>query len=319
MPPLPGFSDNQFESRDDFIKAIIALLDPLKKYFSPNKSAIKIPVATGAHFDESAAQLEGFARPLWAIAPLLYGYDSINNNNNKELASRVDELIQPWVDGLIAGTDPEHVEYWGPIKDMSQQMVEAEMIAFALIAAPNRFYNPLNDRQKMNVKSWLSSINGKEMPPTNWRWFRVFCNLALVKTCGVPLSQVQGDMDADLQLLDNFYIGGGWSADGPWQTSEQADEERSVAIKTGRCDAIGVGRQADYYSGSFAIQFSQLLYSKFAVDIDEERCEMYQQLARDFGADIWKYFDSEGKPPNKLSNPSLTHILQALLSHSVGP
>ncbi|KAJ4140355.1 hypothetical protein NW768_001714 [Fusarium equiseti] len=291
MPPLPGFSDNQFESRDDFIEAIIALVDPLKKYFSPGKSAIKIPVATGAHFDDSAAQLEGYARCLWGIAPLIYGYESIDN---KELASRVDELVQPWVDGLIAGTDPEHLEYWGSIKDMSQQMVEAEMIAFTLIAAPKRFYDPLNDRQKTNVKSWLNSINGKEMPPTNWRWFRVFCNLALIKTCGVSPSQLQGDMDADLQLLDSFYITEGWSGDGPWQTPEQADEERSVAVSTGRHDSIGVGRQADYYSGSFAIQFSQLLYSKFAADIDEERCKMYQQRARDFGSDIWRYFDSEG-------------------------
>ncbi|KAM0388882.1 hypothetical protein ACHAQC_009159 [Fusarium culmorum] len=291
MPPLPGFSDNKFESRDDFIEAIIALISPLNKYFSPDKSQIRIPVATGAHFDESAAQLEGFARPLWAIAPLLYGYDSITN---KELAARVDELVQPWVRGFIAGTDPEHPEYWGAMNHMDQRMVEAEMIAFALIAAPNRFYNPLSDSQKNNIKSWLSSINGKQMPPTNWRWFRVFCNLALVKTCGVPLSQVQSELDADLEILDSFYLEDGWSGDGPWQTDEQAIQEQELAEKTGRRDAIGVGRQADYYSGSFAIQFSQVLYSKFAADLDEKRCEMYRQRARDFGSQIWRYFDARG-------------------------
>ncbi|KAM0327797.1 hypothetical protein ACHAPQ_007354 [Fusarium lateritium] len=291
MPSLPGFSDNPFESRDDFIEAIISLISPLDKHFSPDKSRICIPVATGAHFDESAAQLEGFARPLWAIAPLLYGYDSITD---KDLAARVDKLVQPWVDGFIAGTDPQHPEYWGAMNDMDQRMVEAEMIAFALLAAPNRFYHPLNDSQKKNIKLWLSSINGKKMPPTNWRWFRVFCNLALVKTCGVPQSQVQEEMDADLEILDSFYIGDGWSADGPWQTVEQANQEQELASKTGRRDAIGVGRQADYYSGSFAIQFSQVLYSKFAADMDKTRCEMYQQRARDFGSQIWRYFDSEG-------------------------
>lgn len=295
MPPLPGFSDNKLESRDDFIEAIIALISPLNKYFSPDKSRIRIPVATGAHFDESAAQLEGFARPLWAIAPLLYGYDSITN---KDLAARVDELVQPWVDGFIAGTDPEHPEYWGAMNHMDQRMVEAEMIAFALIAAPNRFYNPLKDNQKNNIKSWLKSINGKKMPPTNWRWFRVFCNLALVKTCGMPLSEVQEELDADLDILDSFYIGEGWSGDGPWQTAEQATLEQELAVKTGRRDAIGVGRQADYYSGSFAIQFSQVLYSKFASDLDEKRCEMYRQRARDFGSQIWRYFDGEGKSQN---------------------
>ncbi|KAK6714296.1 hypothetical protein SNK04_005241 [Fusarium graminearum] len=291
MPPLPGFSDNKFESRDDFIEAIIALISPLNKYFSPDKSRIRIPVATGAHFDESAAQLEGFARPLWAIAPLLYGYDSIKN---KELVARVDELVQPWVQGFIAGTDPEHSEYWGAMNHMDQKMVEAEMIAFALIAAPNRFYNPLSDSQKNNVKSWLSSINGKQMPRNNWRWFRVFCNLALVKTCGVPLSQAQSELDADLDILDSFYLEDGWSGDGPWQTVEQAIQEQELTKKTGRRDAIGVGRQADYYSGSFAIQFSQVLYSKFAADLDEKRCEIYRQRARDFGSQIWRYFDAQG-------------------------
>ncbi|GKU09914.1 unnamed protein product [Fusarium langsethiae] len=291
MPPLPGFSNNKFESRDDFIEAIIALISPLNKYFSPDKSRIRIPVATGAHFDESAAQLEGFARPLWAIAPLLYGYDSIDNKN---LAARVDELVQPWVQGFIVGTDPNHPEYWGAMNHMDQRMVEAEMIAFAIIAAPNRFYNPLSDSQKNNIKSWLSSINGKQMPPTNWRWFRVFCNLALVKTCGVPLSQVQAELDVDLEILDSFYIGDGWSGDGPWQTAEQATQEQELVTETGRRDAIGVGRQADYYSGSFAIQFSQVLYTKFAADLDEKRCEIYRQRARDFGSQIWRYFDAQG-------------------------
>ncbi|RGP78671.1 hypothetical protein FLONG3_3208 [Fusarium longipes] len=291
MPPLSGFSDNKFDGRDDFIEGIIALLDPLKKYFSPDKSRIRIPVATGAHFDESAAQLEGFARPLWAIAPLLYGYDSITN---PELAARVDKLVQPWVEGFIAGTDPKHPEYWGAMNHMDQRMVEAEMIAFALIAAPSRFYHPLSDEQKMNIKLWLSSINGKKTPPTNWRWFRVFCNLALVKTCGVPLPQLQTELDADLEILDSFYIGDGWSGDGPWQTAEQATQEQELDAKTGRRDATGVGRQADYYSGSFAIQFSQVLYSKFAADLDERRCDIYRQRARDFGSQIWRYFDADG-------------------------
>ncbi|EWG39678.1 hypothetical protein FVEG_02413 [Fusarium verticillioides 7600] len=291
MPPLPGFSDNPFQTRDDFIEAIIALINPLKQYFSPGKSRVRIPIATGAHFDESAAQLEGFARPLWAIAPLLFGYDSITN---KDLAARVDELVQPWVDGFIAGTDPHHPEYWGAMNDMDQRMVEAEMLAFALIAAPKRFYEPLNEDQKKNLKNWLKSIRGKKMPPTNWRWFRVFCNLALVKTCGLPFSEVKQEMDSDLELLDSFYIGDGWSADGPWQTVEQARQEQELAEKTGRRDAVGTGRQADYYSGSFAIQFSQVLYSKFAADLDQSRCEIYQQRARDFGTHFWRYFDSQG-------------------------
>ncbi|KAM0425901.1 hypothetical protein ACHAPT_008839 [Fusarium lateritium] len=291
MPPLPGFSDNPFKTRTDSIRATIALLKPLINYFSPEKARIRIPISTGTHFDESAAQLEGFARPLWAVGALLYGYDSIED---QELASQVDKLVQPWLKGFVSGTDPDHPEYWGAVHDMDQRMVEAEILAFALLAAPGKIYEPLSDRQKGNITAWLKSMNGKEMPPTNWRWFRVFSNLALTKVCGVLYENVKDKMNADLEILDTFYLYDGWSADGPWQTPEQAEREYQQTLTTGRRDAIGVGRQVDYYSGSFAIQFSQLLYSKFANDIDGSRCDLYRQRARDFGAGIWRYFNSQG-------------------------
>ena len=71
MPPLPGFSDNTFRTRDDFIRAALALIQPLGQYKSPHNARIKIATSTGAGFSEAAAQLEGFARPLWVIADLL--------------------------------------------------------------------------------------------------------------------------------------------------------------------------------------------------------------------------------------------------------
>ncbi|WDK21747.1 hypothetical protein CGRA01v4_13037 [Colletotrichum graminicola] len=132
------------------------------------------------------------------------------------------------------------------------------------------------------------------MPKNNWRWFRVFGNLALSKVCGVPFDSVRDEINADLELLDTFYRFDGWSADGPWQTPEQAQVEIEQYEKTRRRDAVGMSRKADYYSGSFAIQFSQLLYSRFAADIDPERAETYRQRAREFGASFWRYFDAEG-------------------------
>ncbi|KAH8663278.1 hypothetical protein BGZ61DRAFT_562477 [Ilyonectria robusta] len=137
-------------------------------------------------------------------------------------------------------------------------------------------------------------MNGKAMPDTNWRWFRVFANLALVRVCGVPLQEVSTVMESDFAILDSFYLEDGWSGDGPWLSAEQEDRQATEYERTGRRDAIGPGRQVDYYSGSFAIQFSQLLYTKYARDIDPERVVKYQQQARDFGASIWRYFDAAG-------------------------
>ncbi|KAF6819067.1 vitamin H transporter, partial [Colletotrichum musicola] len=291
MPSLPGFSDNPLRTRSDLIRATIALLRPLLPHFSPSKARIKLPVSTGTHFDETAAQLEGFARPLWAVGALLLGAES---TSDPELRASVDEVVQPWIDGFIAGTDPEHPEYWGAIGEMDQRMVEAEIISFALLVAPKRIYDPLSEAAKRNVAEWLRGLRGKDMPQNNWRWFRVFGNLALTKVCGAPYEEVQEEIESDLALLDSFYRTDGWSADGPWQTAEQAQEWEEWEERKYNRDSVGTGRQADYYSGSFAIQFSQLLYSRFAADVDPERAKVYRQRARDFGSTFWRYFDADG-------------------------
>lgn len=79
----------------------------------------------------------------------------------------------------------------------------------------------------------------------NWLWFRVFANLGL-KAIGHPTYN-EARFHADINHLDTFQLRGdasGWSRDGP----------------------EGV-MQLDYYSGSFAIMFAQLAYSKVS-DVD---------------------------------------------------
>lgn len=291
MPPLQGFSDNPLRSRSDVVRATLALLKPLIPCFSPGKGRIRLPVSTAAHFDETAAQLEGFARPLWAVGALLLG---LGAETEHELAAEITETVQPWIEGLVNGTDPNHPDYWGSMNDTDQRMVEAEIIAFALLAAPERIVGQLSEEAKSNTGNWLKSLHHLPMPKNNWRWFRVFANLARVKALGESIDNVRDEIASDLDILDGFYRFDGWSADGPWLTVEQAQAESEQYAQTGRRDAIGIGRQADYYSGSFAIQFSQLLYVRFAADLDPDRAEKYRQRARDFGAGFWRYFDASG-------------------------
>jgi hypothetical protein len=277
MPPLAGFSDNPLRTRQDLITATWALLTPLTQYQSLKGARIRLPVGTAAHFDETAAQLEGFARPLWAIGALLAAHDP---------EKPFDDRLKGWIDGTAAGTDPSSGvdEYWGEVSDLDQRMVEIEILGYALLAAPQAFLGPLTStdeadiKRRENVKRFLNSVNGKAFPQNNWLWFRVMANLALVKSCGVPYEQLKESMDEDLKILDTFYVGGGWASDGPW--SEDKDKDR---------------KQMDYYSGSYAIQFSQCVYVKYAADIDPERVQVFKQKAREFAVDFWRYFDGDGK------------------------
>ncbi|KAL2867383.1 glycoside hydrolase family 154 protein [Aspergillus lucknowensis] len=301
MPPLPGFSDNPLQSRADLITAATALVHPLHAHFSPAKAFVRLPTSTGAHFDERAAQLEGFARPLWVIASLLH---SINRNTDLDsdsrdtarIRGRIHALAQPWLTGLANGTDPAHPEYWGSIGNGDQRMVEAEVLACALLFAPDAFFHSQSPAAQRNIVTWLRGIQGKEMPRNNWRWFRVFVDLALVLVAGVEYDEVKSEMEGDLAVLDSFYLGGGWSGDGPWLTAEEEAEEERECVRTRRRDRVGAGRQVDYYSGSFAIQFSQLLYVKFAgaAGLDAQRVERYRVQAREFGNVYWRYFDRHG-------------------------
>lgn len=264
MPPLPGFTSNPLRTRSDLVRAANALVHPLHSCKSPNKARVRLPYQTGAGFDEVSAQLEGFARPLFAIAPLLLNKDGEDHSS----------CLWEWIDGIAAGVDPSSDEYWGDIGDIDQRMVETESIALLVLLAPATVLG-LGDLVVGNLTKWLRGIHNKRMPVSNWRWFRVFVNLALVQVLGIPEAEIIEEMKSDLAVLDSFYLGQGWNSDGPWGEGNS---------------------QADYYSGSFAIQFSHLLFVHLAEDETyRERKEDYRAQARDFGAKFWRFFDQGGK------------------------
>lgn len=152
--PLHPFSRNAFRSRQDVVDAVTSLLDPLAQGTSQEGGLVKIG-ATGTRFDETATQIEGYARPLWGLAPLLAGGSKYSGS-------------QRFVDGLINGTDPKNSQFWGWMEDTDQRMVEACPIGYTLAVASKDFWDPLTAEQKSNVSTWLDSMNSKAMPNTNW-------------------------------------------------------------------------------------------------------------------------------------------------------
>lgn len=152
--PPHAFSTNPLASRADVVDAVTSLLDPLLAGFSAKGSLVRVGT-TGTRFDETAAQVEGFARPLWGLAPLIAGGEKYAGTHR-------------FVEGLIAGTDPESPEFWGYMEDQDQRMVESCPIGYTLAIAHKEFWEPLTDKQKKNVETWLGSMNDKEMPNTNW-------------------------------------------------------------------------------------------------------------------------------------------------------
>jgi hypothetical protein len=271
-----AFLDNPYLTREDVERGCIALLDPLGPHTSKGGALIDIG-STAAHYDLKAVALETFARPLWGLAALL------NGGGEYEGAER-------WIKGLANGTDPDGEEYWGAAKAKDQRMVEMSPLSYAIALKPEVFYENQCEKAKKDIAAFLESCIGKPMPdseskerrkliPANWLWFRVFANLALRRIGSDSFNPEQ--MGKDLKRLEEFQLpahpptgddsgSSGWSRDGP----------------------EGV-MQLDYYSSSFAIQTSQLIYTVLAPE-DTERCNKYKERAQSFVLDFMHYFDEDG-------------------------
>jgi hypothetical protein len=191
------FSNNPLQTREDLQTAVRAMFVPLKPYFSPGSARVSLGI-TAAHYDNHAAALEGFARPLWGLAPLAMGGGSFDD---WEIYRR----------GLSNGVNPEHPEYWGTPRDYDQRLVEMAAIGWALAAVPNEIWDPLDSQARDNLARWLAIINRVEIVDNNWLFFRVLVNLGLAN---VGAEHNVLTMNAALDRLEQFYLGDGWYSDG---------------------------------------------------------------------------------------------------------
>ena len=193
-----NFSDNALLTRSDLQRLVRDLSDPLVSRFSPGRARVKLG-ETGANFSNREAELEGFARPLWALAPLAAGGGSFAH-------------WDLYRDGLSNGTNPEHPEYWGDDEGNARQMhVEMAALGLALALVPEQVWTPLSANSKRNLASWLGQIYQAPLWPNNWQFFRVLVHLGLKK---VGAEQDSAPVVASLERLESYYLGDGWYGDG---------------------------------------------------------------------------------------------------------
>jgi hypothetical protein len=189
---------NPLVTRDDLQNALHSLLKPLEACRSPGYARIRLG-ETAAHYPPVAAEMEGFCRPLWGVAPLIAGGGYYRDG---EAVLR----------GLVNGTDPTHPEFWGVAGSHDQRLVEMAALAVAICLAPQVIWDPLTCAERTQVVTYLAAINACALPDNNWHFFRVLVNLALhrVGACGNA-----EQMTRDLQRLESYYLPEGGYSDGP--------------------------------------------------------------------------------------------------------
>lgn len=239
-------------TKKDYQDCLKKIIKPLEKYFTKGKAGIKCNTM-GVHYGEETARMEAFARPLWGLAPLWSGNGACGN---------IDKM---YLQGIINGTNPEHEEYWGTIKDFDQKIVETAAIGLSLILAPEKIWKPLTLTEKNNLYNWLSQVNKAKSPECNWLFFAVLVNLGF-KTVGMPYEK--NVINFAVLKFDDFYKGNGWYSDGKTE-------------------------QMDYYI-AFAMHFYSLIYAKVMEKDDPENSNKFKLRAERFAKDFIYWFDDDG-------------------------
>ena len=242
------------QTRDDVARAVVDLYEPLLDHVSAGGARVRLG-SFASVFEQSTAELEGFARPLYGIVPLTVG--------GYEFAH-----WERFAAGLDAGTDPQSVEYWGPVPgDNDQRMVEQAAIGLALAFCPERAWEPLSAAARDRLVSWLHGIFDHDPNPNNWQFFRVLVALGLERV-GAPFDGAK--VTTSLDLLDSYRVGQHWYADGALAN-------------------------VDYYV-PFAFHTYGLMYAA-ANDLglgDDNRAAAYRERAATFASDAQHWFAPDG-------------------------
>ena len=138
-------------SKKDFKELLESITSPLMTRYSEKRAFLDIGTQR-ACYEDNVARMEAFARILWGLVPYYVGGESC------------DELEKIYIEGLSNGTDPQSDEYWGACHDFDQRFVEMASIAYGLIFAKDKLWDPLSDSAKKNLAKWLYSINELFVP-----------------------------------------------------------------------------------------------------------------------------------------------------------
>lgn len=191
-------NEARFLNRESSVAVLRLLLEKQQATLALGGASVANPMAYGAaHYPQPVAQVEHLARLMWGSVPAGEEMASINIDFAQKIAQ---------------GCDPHSCHYWGVPTNYDQRVVEMASFAAAMIDAPSVYWDTYNDGQKRNVLTWFASVQGLQLPPNNWRWFRILIVNA-IELLGGQIDRPA--FEADLDFIDQHYLGDGWYQDGP--------------------------------------------------------------------------------------------------------
>lgn len=170
-------------TRRHWEEGIGTLLEGILAYGSRGKARIKIPGVESTN-GLVADELEGFSRSLIMAVPWLKSH----NDPQLSVTNKTVDVADFYREGILAGTNPQHPEYWGQIGDFSQNIVECGSLAWSLYLSQAQIWDKYSDREKKQVADYLLQCNRVKAHANNWLLFKVIINTVLEKL-GMPFSK----------------------------------------------------------------------------------------------------------------------------------
>lgn len=190
--------------------------DDLVRYMALSWITYRNKAGSGAEFfghpswsGPECDALEGFAR----MMPLFAAWVKSGRDPVIGVAGHSLDLVAEFRRGLLAGTDPSGVAYWGAMPGTSnQRIVEAADVALALWLLRDVVWDRLTDAEQRQVVDWFGLANGKPGLDNNWHLFFILIDRVLADL-GFPdrLDRIQ----SRYERVKEFHVGEGWFSDGP--------------------------------------------------------------------------------------------------------
>ena len=180
------------------------------KYQSVNGAFVYYPGEISSR-GRTVNGIEGFAR----FFPLAASWLFANNSEIVTINNESYNLTKILKKGVINGTNPENIEYWGDVPDKDQRIVEAADIALALWICKDTIWDKFTNTEKDRIVKWLNLSVNKKIVDNNWNLFPITI-VKVLEALGYPN---KANIDYINQLYTKYkskhYLGEGWFDDPP--------------------------------------------------------------------------------------------------------
>ncbi|GAB2816542.1 DUF2264 domain-containing protein [Streptomyces daliensis] len=205
LSPYTGWTRAHWEATAD------GLLHAAWRWATPHGALLDLPGPPSASGVRSDG-LEGYARTFLAAAFRVAGADGKDPHN----------WLERYADGLAAGTrEPvrghrEGGESWPLILDLTvqgQPMVESASVALGLRLTKPWLWDQLDEGVRERAEEWLRGALRHTPAPNNWYLFPLTV-AAFLESAGRGDRETARAVERGLELLESWYRGEGWYADG---------------------------------------------------------------------------------------------------------